>query len=109
MPEGAFKNCTFIERIILPDSVQALGEESFYGCVSLASVALPEGLKIIGSAAFWNCSALESVFIPAGVCEIGTFAFFGVAEGIEVSFAEKTDWFLYEGDKKISEIPENYL
>ncbi len=109
LPEGAFKNCTFIERIILPDSVQALGEESFYGCVSLASVALPEGLKIIGSAAFWNCSALESVFIPAGVCEIGTFAFFGVAEGIEVSFAEKTDWFLYEGDKKISEIPENYL
>lgn len=109
LPEGAFKNCTFIERIILPDSVQALGEESFYGCVSLASVALPEGLKVIGSAAFWNCSALESVFIPAGVCEIGTFAFFGVAEGIEVSFAEKTDWFLYEGDKKISEIPENYL
>lgn len=109
LPEGAFKNCTFIEKIILPDSIVALGEESFYGCVSLASAALPEGLKIIGSAAFWNCFALESVFIPEGVCEIGTFAFFGIADGIEVSFAEKTDWFLYEGDKKISEIPENYL
>ncbi len=109
LPDGAFKYCTFVNKIILPDSVEALGDEGFYGCVSLANIALPSGLKIIGSAAFWNCSALESIFIPAGVREIGTFAFFGTADSADVSFSEKTDWFLYDGDKKISEIPENYL
>ena len=48
---------------------------SFVGCTNLESVILPNTLESIGEYAFAGCSNLKSVTIPASVKEIGAGAF----------------------------------
>lgn len=38
-----FRDCASLENVILPASLQALGDEAFYGCDSLKSVSIGEG------------------------------------------------------------------
>ncbi len=54
--------------------VAEIGESAFRGCTSLTSVTIPEGLSVIGGYAFKNCTSLTSVTIPKSV-HIGRGAF----------------------------------
>ncbi|MBQ2972779.1 MAG: leucine-rich repeat protein [Clostridia bacterium] len=73
--ENAFKNCTAIKSITLPDTVCYIYREAFYGCTSLESITLSRDLKEIGYMAFKNCKSLKSIEIPDGVTTIGSDAF----------------------------------
>ncbi len=55
--------------------VTALGISAFKDCSKLTSVNLPEGLKSIGNRAFANCTNLASISIPKSVTKIGALAF----------------------------------
>jgi len=48
----AFKNCDFLERLIIGDSVEYIGDSAFRGCDKLLSVTLGIGVKKIGNYAF---------------------------------------------------------
>ena len=54
----AFKNCTSLRSVTIPDSVVAIGNHAFYGCTSLASVTIGESVTYIGRQAFYGCSSL---------------------------------------------------
>jgi hypothetical protein len=54
---------TYIERAIVPDSVESIGYDAFKGCARLTKVDLGS-IKSIGANAFSGCSSLESVTIP---------------------------------------------
>ena len=71
----AFRDCTEITSIVMPDSVTEIGSYAFSGCTSLSKIILPKGLKEIAVGIFCNCSALESISVPEGVTVIGDFAF----------------------------------
>lgn len=67
----AFKSCSGLVSVKIPDSVKVIGDEAFCGCISLTSVTLSNSVTRIGYGAFSRCSSLSSITIPDSVTEIG--------------------------------------
>lgn len=72
---SAFRDCKFITKIILPDSICQLGPYSFCKCTGLTEFYFGDQVKEIGSHAFYNCWGLYKVFIPGDIREIADGAF----------------------------------
>ena len=45
---GAFKSCTKLTSVTIPNSVTTIGSSAFEGCHSLASVVIPNSVTSIG-------------------------------------------------------------
>jgi hypothetical protein len=73
--EYAFRGCTKLEEIIIPNSVTSIGYVAFEDCSSLTEITIPNSVVIIGSGAFNNCTSLAKVTIPNSVVTIGNGAF----------------------------------
>jgi hypothetical protein len=65
----AFLECTSLQSVILPASVELLGSRVFANCRSLARMEFESGSKLrqIDCEAFAGCSSLRSIYIPASV------------------------------------------
>ncbi len=74
---GAFKDCSGLLSVEIPDSVQEIGQGAFSECKSLTSIIIPNSVKEIGVVAFSGCTSLKSVTIPNSVKKIGGYAFLG--------------------------------
>ena len=59
----AFRYCSGLTRITIPDSVTSIGEHAFYDCDSLTSITIPNSVTSIERWAFKGCSGLEGVYI----------------------------------------------
>ena len=98
----AFKNCSSIMKISLPDSITSIGEDAFLGTTlyntqtnwennvlyigkhlirandALAGAySIKEGTKSIAAGAFSSCKMLTEVKLPEGIKKIGDFTFYG--------------------------------
>ena len=73
----AFRDCSSLTSVTIPNSVTSIGENAFYGCISLTSITIPNSVTSIGSSAFYGCSGLTSITIPNSVTSIGSSAFYG--------------------------------
>ena len=65
----------FCKNIVLPDSVEEIGERAFINCEDLESISLGNNLKKIGGEALKSCHVLKEVTFPEGMAEIGDFVF----------------------------------
>ena len=74
---GAFRHCSSLTSVTIPNSVTTIGERAFLGCSSLTSVTIGDSVTTIGRCAFEGCSSLTSVTIPDSVMAIGDGAFCG--------------------------------
>lgn len=63
IPNNAFLNCYDLYSVVLPDSIETIGQSAFDGCGSLPSITIPKGLKTIGPKAFEDCDKLEDVYV----------------------------------------------
>lgn len=72
----AFKNCTALTSVTIPDGVTNIGEEAFSGCTSLGNIVIPNSVTSIGGSAFKDCTSLVSITIPNSITSIETRAFY---------------------------------
>lgn len=86
--DEAFKGCTQLKSIVIPESVTLVGNNAFSGCSSLESIELAEGITKIGWSAFYNCKELKAINIPNGVAELGYSAFENCEKLAEVELPE---------------------
>ncbi|MBO4569541.1 MAG: leucine-rich repeat protein [Candidatus Methanomethylophilaceae archaeon] len=63
--DSAFKD-TEVESIKLHKGIRSVGATAFKGCSRLASIMIPETVSEIGEGAFRECSALKSIEVEEG-------------------------------------------
>jgi len=62
---GAFKDCTWLTSITIPNSVTSIADYAFLYCSGLTSITIGSGVKNIGSYAFCYCPELTDVYCYA--------------------------------------------
>lgn len=72
---GAFRNCSGLISVDIPNSVINIGYGAFLYCDGLTSVDIPNSVTYIDGCAFEYCSGLTSVTIGNSVNYIGAQAF----------------------------------
>lgn len=65
----------FCKNVILPDSIEEIGDRAFINCEDLESITLGNGLKKIGTEALKSCHVLKEVTFPEGMAEIADIVF----------------------------------
>ncbi len=64
----AFKDCTGLTSVTIPNSVTIIGGYAFRNCSGLTSVTIPESITNIGDCAFYQNTALNTVNFNAVNC-----------------------------------------
>ena len=72
--EGAFRECTDLESVLIPWTVRKIGREAFAGCTSLKDVYICEAAEIQADV-FRDCVSIQKFFIPYGTLMIDQNAF----------------------------------
>lgn len=75
----AFKGCTELSSVSIPNSITSIGIQSFYGCCGLeGTLIIRNTVSSIGNFAFADCSRLSSITVGNNVVSIGNMAFYNV-------------------------------
>ena len=74
---SAFRECSDLTSVTIPNLVTSIRDYTFRGCSDLTSVTIPNSVTSIDIGAFYDCSSLASVTIPNSVTSIGIQAFYG--------------------------------
>ena len=77
VPAYICKNMSLLDTIVLPASVNRLGQYAFMNCTNLKSINLPATQKTLPVSFLEGCTSLESIELPATLTTISTDAFYG--------------------------------
>jgi len=83
----AFSSCSSLTNINIPKSVTSIIGGAFAGCSNLTNINIPNSVTTIGYKAFNNCSGLTTINIPNSVTTIKPFAFSGCSSLATISVA----------------------
>lgn len=88
-----FAGCAKLEKVILPDAAEAIGDNAFEGCTALTTViqnepmpadaapatraSISKSIKRIGNSSFKNCTSMTEMFLHADIQSVGNSAFEG--------------------------------
>ena len=79
-------------KLVIDDSVTAIGGYSFCKCGSLTDIILGNSVTSIGAGAFNSCTNLTSITIPNSVTSIGLIAFGGCKSLTAVHITDIVSW-----------------
>ncbi len=86
----AFKECSALTSISIPQSITILPDHCFYGCSSLSSISIPQSMKTIGVGVFYECKALSNVILPEGITSINNKLFYGCEQLESITIPQTT-------------------
>lgn len=75
---GAFAYCYVLNDVVIPSSVEEIGNFAFFHCDELSNVTFNEGIRGIGLSSFSFCPKLTDVVLPASLIDAGLESFQGV-------------------------------
>ena len=81
----AFRDCTGLTLVAIPESVTSIDDYAFMGCTGLTSIAIPESVTSIGDYAFDSCTGLSYATFLNSVASIGNNAFYKCSSLTEVT------------------------
>ena len=93
--KDAFKGCTVLKTVSLPDTVIYIGDYAFSGCESLETIDLGNTVKTIGSNAFQGCKELTLITLPDAVTSLGNYAFKGCEKLTSAEFGSGLGYISY--------------
>lgn len=104
LPELAFKNCTKLQEVTLPDGVQVIGEYAFIRCAALTTVNLSQVARI-DEHAFRECTSLKTLALD-NVTAIDGDAFFGCTdlETLEIPKCTRFGSYFVTGCRSLTRI-----
>ena len=74
---AAFKGCTNLTSIEIPDSVKRIENSAFSGCENLTNFSISSSeVTAINGETFYNCQAITSLKLPETVTSIKKYAFY---------------------------------
>ena len=82
----AFKECTGLTSVTIPDGVITIDYEAFKDCSKLTSVTIPNSVTTISDYAFQGCSKLDNVTLSNQLTSIGGCAFIGCTSLSSITF-----------------------
>lgn len=74
-PAPWYNYATIIQRVVIENGVESVGNMAFYKCTNLTTVVLAESVRILGSLAFSDCGSLVQIYMPK-VQEMGWACFY---------------------------------
>jgi hypothetical protein len=101
---SAFKNCTGLTSVVIPNSVTTIGYTSFESCTALTSLNLGEGVMRIDQYAFNSCTALKTLIIPNSVVTIRYSAFQSCTSLITLTLGNQLQTIEYEAFKNCTSL-----
>ena len=77
IPRRAMSDKYSLLYLILPDNLEAIGEQAFRSCSLSGSLIIPEGLTRIGNEAFSSCTGMKGTLsLPTTLEYLGSSAFY---------------------------------
>ena len=103
---------SYVEKVIIPDTISSIGYDAFYKCGKITEIELPKTITEVGSSAFENCTGLKSFRMNYNdtveyTARIGNSAFQGCTSLTEVSLSENVvsvGNYAFSGDTELKNL-----
>ena len=111
MGEGCFTGCDKLKKAVIGNGLTEVSRSTFMNCNALTDITLGENITRINAHAFSGCSQLTKINIPAKVTSIGDSCFANCSQLTKVQFNGNNETYLAEigenafrNDIKLTEI-----
>jgi len=68
---GCFMKCTNLKKVVLPNTISSLPSSCFLGCSKLEDISIPNTVQSLEAQSFEGCYRLKTIQLPNSVTSLG--------------------------------------